>query len=345
MSSYTQEVFPTTYLDESSIEFEFETHCNLHLEMRDTHLSLKLQLFKRRLFDAFKKEKAEHKAKSEEDSDEELQTYLIYTNNLVHSLFSNCEVSFSNTMVYNAIGLYPHKAQTSNEFNSSALSNKGILACHGYSFEEYPDAFDMHPFTDRASSLATGIPFSLYGWFALDLFTCEKLLLPNTKVRIELIRARPSFYMLSDNPNVSLKIVDCSLFTRRILVAEPNHQYLQWDLEREPAQYNYMETIARTFIIPSRQNQFIQENIFNNAPIRRVVVAMNTNSAVAGSFQENRFNYQQFHLRELRNIRGGRAVVSLDTTSPCRRPYLTTMKAIQFNEGFPALPMEDFQNH
>ena len=73
MSSYTQEVFPSTSLDESSIEFEFETDRNLYLDMRDTHLSLKLQLFKGRLFDAFKKEKAEHKAKSEEDSDEEPQ--------------------------------------------------------------------------------------------------------------------------------------------------------------------------------------------------------------------------------------------------------------------------------
>ena len=166
----------------------------------------------------------------------------------------------------------------------------------------------MHPFTDRANSLGTEITFSLYGRLAIDLFTCEKLLLPNTKVRIKLIRARPNFYMLSDNLNVSLKIVDCSLFTRKILVAEPKHQNLQWNLEREPAQYNYMETIARTFIIPSRENQLIQENIFNNAQIRRIAVAMNTNSDVAGSFHENPFSYQQFHLRELRIIRGGWAI-------------------------------------
>ena len=82
----------------------------------------------------------------------------------------------------------------------------------------------MYPFTDRANSLGTGIAFSLHWRLAIDLFTCEKLLLPNIKVRIKLIRGRPNFYMLSDNPNVSLKIVDCSLFTRRILVAEPNHQ-------------------------------------------------------------------------------------------------------------------------
>ena len=158
--------------------------------MRDTHLSLKLQLFKGRLFDAFRKEKAEHKPKYEDDSDVEPQTFV---NNLLHSLFSNCEVYFNNTKVYNANGLYPHKAQISNEFNSSAVSNKGILAGHGYSFEEYPDAFDMHPFTDGTSSLGTGITFSLYERLAIDLFTCAKVLLPNTKVQIKLIRARPNF--------------------------------------------------------------------------------------------------------------------------------------------------------
>ena len=84
-------------------------------------------------------------------------------------------------MVYNANGLYPHKAQISNEFNSSAVSNKEMLACHGYSFEEYPEAFDMYPFTDRANSLGSGITFLLYGRLSIDLFTCEKLLLPKAK--------------------------------------------------------------------------------------------------------------------------------------------------------------------
>ena len=165
LSSYIQEVFPNTSLDESSIEFEFKTECNLYLDMRDTQLSLKLQLFKGRLFDAFKDEKAEHKAKSEDDSDEEPKSYLTYVKNLIHSLFSNCEVYFNNTMAYNANGLYPHKAPLSNELNSSAVSNEGILACHGYIFEEYPEAFDMYYFTDRANSVGSGIIFSLFHFF------------------------------------------------------------------------------------------------------------------------------------------------------------------------------------
>ena len=36
-------------------------------------------------------------------------------------------------------------------------------------------------------------------------------------------------------------------------------------------------------------NQFIQENIFNNDPIRPIAIAKNTNSAFTGSFTENQF--------------------------------------------------------
>ena len=68
----------------------------------------------------------------------------------------------------------------------------------------------MHPFTNRPNSLGTEIFFSLYGKLAIDIFTCDKWLLPNTIVRIRLIRATPNFYMISDNRNVSLKFVDCS---------------------------------------------------------------------------------------------------------------------------------------
>ena len=60
---------------------------------------------------------------------------------------------------------------------------------------------------------------------------------------------------------------------------------------------------------------------------------MNTISAVA-----------ELHLRELRIIRAGRATVPLYKTSPCHS-YVTRIKALQFSEDFPALPMEDFQNH
>ena len=58
-SSHVQEVYPSTSLDEGSIEFEFETDRSIYLDMRDIHLQIKAGLQKVRLFEDFKK-KDEH---------------------------------------------------------------------------------------------------------------------------------------------------------------------------------------------------------------------------------------------------------------------------------------------
>ena len=58
-SSHIQEVYPSTSLDESSIDFEFETDRSIYLDMRDIHLQIKVGLQKGRLFEDFMK-KEEH---------------------------------------------------------------------------------------------------------------------------------------------------------------------------------------------------------------------------------------------------------------------------------------------
>ena len=102
--------------------------------------------------------------------------------------------------------------------------------------------------------------------------------------------------------------------------------------------------MAKTFIKPARQNQFIQENIFNNAPIRRVAIAMNTTSAFTGSFTENPFWYQQFEFRQIRILRGGQPTVDFDTADNCRL-YVTAMKAMNFQDDIPLIPIDDFKDH
>ena len=82
--------------------------------------------------------------------------------------------------------------------------------------------------------------------------------------------------MISDNPKVGLGIVDCSLYTHRIPLYDDFYKKRTDMLAYDPVEYNYLETLAKTFIRPARQNQFFQENIFNSAPIRQVAIARNT---------------------------------------------------------------------
>ena len=111
-----------------------------------------------------------------------------------------------------------------------------------------------------------------------------------------------------------------------------------------PVAYNYLETVAKTFIKPARQNQFNQENIFNNAPIRRVAIAMNTNSASTDFFTENPFWYQQFDLRHIRIFSGGQPIVDFDTADNFRL-YVTTMKAMNFQDDIPSIPIDEGKDH
>ena len=222
------------------------------------------------------------------------------------------------------------------------------MHCEGYDYEQDPeDITNPLPdpfFTRRMKLLSRPDGFMLYGKLGIDFFSTSELLYPNMKIRLRLIRARPNFYMFSDNPNVSLGIVDCSLYTRCIALKDNYHKKRIDMLAYAPVEYNYLETLTKTFIIPARQTQFIQENIFNKAPIRRVAIAMNTNSAFTGFFTENPFWCQQFDLRQIRILRGGQPIVDFDTADNCRL-YVTTMKAMNFQDDIPSIPNDDFKDH
>ena len=271
--------------------------------------------------------------------------HINHVDSILHSIFSNAELYINNHQIYSSNGLYAHKSHVSNNFKSTLSDYKRVLHCEGYDYEEEPENLVEGPFFTRRMKLYSRPDgFMLYGKLDINFLATSELLYPNMKVRIQLIRARPNSYMISENPNVSLGIVVCSLYTRRAMLKEDFHKKRMSQLAYAPVDYNYMETSAKTYIIPARQNQFIQENIFNNAPLRRITFAMNSNSAFTGSFAENPFWYQQFNLRGIRILRGGQPIVHHDTTDNCRL-YVTTLKAMNFQDDIPSIPFDKLKDH
>ena len=318
-------------------------------------MALKLKLVRGRGYETCntkevkKEHKEEAKAEKEETAEEEVVPLVTHVNNILHSILSNVEVYINNQQIYNSNGLYANKSYISNNFKGAISEYKGVLHCEGYDYEEFPDEIMEAPlseplFTRRMKKLSRPDGFMLYGKLAVDFFSTSELLYPNMKIRLRLIRARPNFYMISDNPNVSLGIVDCSLYTRRIALKDDYHKKRMDMLDYTPVEFNYLETIPKTFIIPARQNQFIQENIFNKAPVRQIAIAINTNSAFTGSYTENPFWYQQFDLRQIRILRGGQPIVDFDAADNCRL-YVTTMKAMNFQDDIPLIPTDNFKDH
>ena len=276
LSSHEQEIYPTVSLDENCIKLEFQTDRNYYVDLRQSFLALKLKFVKGRGYDTYesKEKKKEHKNESvvftetgDDDDQEEEEARVTYLNKIMHSISSNVEVYTNNQQIYNSNGLYAHKSYISNNFKGAITEYKRVLHCEGYDYEQDPEVIS-NPlpdpfFTKRMKLLSRPDGFMLYGKLGTDFFSTSELLYPNMKNRLQLIRAMPNFYIISDNPNVSLGIADCSLYTHRIAVKDDYHKKRMDMLAYAPVEYNYLETLAKTFIIPARQNQFIHENIFN----------------------------------------------------------------------------------
>ena len=230
LSSHEQEIYLTTSLDENCIEFELQTDRNDYVDLRQSFLALKLKFVKGRGYDTYesKEKKKEHKDESgvftetgnDEEEEQEEVARVTYVNNKMHSIFSIVEVYINNQQIYNSNGLYAHKSYISNNFKAAISEYNGVLDCEGYDYEKDPEDIS-NPlldtlFTRRMKLLSRPDGFMLHGNLGIDFFSTSELLHPNMKKRLQLSRAGPNFYKISDNPNVNPGIVDCSLYTRRI---------------------------------------------------------------------------------------------------------------------------------
>ena len=163
--------------------------------------------------------------------------HITQVNNMLHSIFSNAELYINNHQIYNSNGLYAHKSHISNNFIKYMTENKGVLHCEGYDYEEDQNLLEGLFFTRRMKLYSRPDGFMLYGKLGSGFCTTLELVYPNMKIRIRLIRARPNFYTISENPNVSLGVVDCSPYTQRVMLKEGYHKKRMSQLAYAPAPY------------------------------------------------------------------------------------------------------------
>ena len=197
LSSHEQEIYPTTSLDENCIEFEFQTDRNYYVDLRQTHLALKLKHVRGCGYETYntkeikKEHKGEAKAEEEETAEEEVPVPLVtHVNNILHSIVSNVEVYINNQQIYNSNGLYAHKFYISNNFKGAISEYKGVSHCEGYDYEEFPDETMEAPlsepfFTSRMKMLSRPDGFMLYGKLGVDFFSTSELLYPKWKLNYD----------------------------------------------------------------------------------------------------------------------------------------------------------------
>ena len=90
----------------------------------------------------------------------------------------------------------------------------------------------------------------------------------------------------------------------------------------------------------------IQEDIFNSAPIRRLVIAMNQIPDFSGSIKTNPYHYQKFDLSRVQLYREGQAVGGTPLVMENNtRAYYNTIKALHAQHAGNGIKLQHYKNH
>ncbi len=240
-----------------------------------------------------------------------------FANNLLHSLFKECDVEFNSIKVSKANGLYAYVAYVETETSFSKAIKETLLKCQGYTIEDNPGDIGTPAFTNRRVETRRSAQIHLIGKLAVDVFNCEKLLLPGVDLRVRLIRNDHDFVVISeaDAKHYKCVIEDAQLYVVKHIVKEPCVQAIENALNKSPAIYSFTEVIPKTFVMTNGITKFSKENVFMSQPVKRFALMM-FESNPANPHRSNPYNFQKLAMREIK--------VSLNGMSVCGTPLSTT---------------------
>ena len=206
-------------------------------------------------------------------------------------------------------------------------------------YEENPSAIDgagrrADDVTERKGLVAASSELKLFGKIVCDFLSCDKHLLSGVTIRLSLRRSPNDFVVISEDAakHYKVQIIEANLYVRKMTVTDYVLSSIEKTLLKNPAIYNYLDVVPKTFLTSAGVQSWRQEDVFAKEPVRRMIVAMSINEAYLGTNRTNPFQYQKFGLNEIIVYRNGLPIAGtpISTSDNKRTYYYNTLEALDF---------------
>ena len=190
-----------------------------------------------------------------------------FSNNALHSLFSECTVSANGVKKSNTNGNYAHKAFIETEFSSGKTAKNTWLICQGYCYEDEPAKIDgtdgrVDDVAARKALVANSQENYFIGKPASNFLTFDKHLLSGVTLRISFRRSTNDFAVISEsNKHYKVRIIEANLYVRKMTIADHILTAIEKTLLKTPAVYRYTEVLPRTFLATTGIRSWSHEDI------------------------------------------------------------------------------------
>jgi hypothetical protein len=135
-----------------------------------------------------------------------------------------------------------------------------------------------------------------------SIFDSDRLLVPNVRIKIRLVRSNDAFALLSQTPNANYKIIITELtFRVKYIEVRPDiAQTLEQKLTSQPAFYSMPSYIEeRAFSIEQGITSKTLVNLFNSRIPRRLIMVLVLNNELNGLYNKDPYRLMPHDLQNL----------------------------------------------
>jgi hypothetical protein len=283
----------STLTDGSPIEFDIASSGDDYIDLANSYLYVKARLNRA------------------DGSDLEAADTVGPVNNLLHSLFSQVDVSLNGTLITNSTNTYPYRAYIENLLSYGPAAKKSQLTSCLFYKDEAGKMDKANPLADddddRNSGLVRRATFTrgsrqvdLIGRIHSDIFFQSRYLLNEVNMKIKLSRSRDAFCMMAEGDQAfKVKITAAAMIVRKVKVSPSVYLAHAQTLQTGMAKYPIRRVICKAYTIPAGYLDASQEKLFSGQLPSRLVIGCVDNRAFNGDLARNPFNFQHFSMSEL----------------------------------------------
>ena len=231
-------------------------------------------------------------------------------NLMLHSLFSEVDVTLNDKLISSSSNTYPYRAmlETLLTYSPPAKTSQLTAALFYKDTAGKMDADDPTADENFNEGLKKRYKLSkesriidLMGPVHGDIFFQDRYLLNGVDLKLKFHRSKNSFRLMAALPdtNFRVKILEASLYVRKVVVSPAVALAHAKTLESATAKYPLHRVEVKTFSIPQGNQSFTRENLFLGQIPRRVVIGMVDNTAFNGDFHKNPYNFKHYGLNYL----------------------------------------------
>ena len=241
-------------------------------------------------------------------------------NLLLHSMFSQVDVSLNGKLVSSSTNTNPYRAIFEDLLSYGPAAKDSQLTSAlfykdraGYLDETDPTKVDADANTGlkaRYNHTKESKSVEMVGRIHEDIFNLDRLMINGVDMRLKLTRSKNAFCMLSPVPAADFKLVveDAILFIRKEKISPAVLLAHAGSLRHATAKYPLRRVDFKIFSIPRGALNFSQDNCFNGGIPKRIVLALVDNDAYSGNFAKNPFNFKTNNLSFIGMYQDGEAV-------------------------------------